>query len=342
MLYKVRREGGSAQLLPLESTTLSAEGLLEKDLEDWLATNPRVVPEDEDLLVIHQEKAFENLTDILALDRLGNVVVIEVKRGQTPRDVIAQALEYAAQVQDWDYKELNERATHYFAEREAQHASLLDAWTRCFVREGGELTEERFNQRQRVFIVGEEIEPKIERTTRWLRRHGVDIACVSYRCYRGSDGDLFLDVQEVVKLEESVGPGHVGRPPVSVEEWLERMSNDARDLYVALRERVCRFGPDVRDAATPGYLKFSAKLKFAELQPYKAGLHIWVRPEGHIISEGESAPVHGLRVKRVPDTHGWTLNHGFDVEKGADLSAAERLLRQSYEAVRSNPRTSGT
>lgn len=179
MLYKVRREGGSARLLPLESTTLSAEGLLEKDLEDWLATNPNVVvPEDEDLLTIHQEKAFENLTDILAVDRLGNVVVIEVKRGQMPRDVIAQALEYAAQVQDWDYKLLNERATRYFALREAQHASLLDAWSSRFVREDGELAEEHFNQRQRVFIVGEEIEPEIERTTRWLRRHGVDIACV--------------------------------------------------------------------------------------------------------------------------------------------------------------------
>ena len=34
--------------------------------------------------------------DLLGVDREGNVVVVELKRDRTPRDVVAQALEYAA------------------------------------------------------------------------------------------------------------------------------------------------------------------------------------------------------------------------------------------------------
>ncbi len=115
MLYKIKKNGPATILIPLEPTTMVAEGLTEKVVEEWLAANPQVVvPSDERLLVICQEKAFQNLTDILAVDAQGNLVVIEVKRGQTPRDVIAQALEYASHVASWDYGALNVRAVAYF------------------------------------------------------------------------------------------------------------------------------------------------------------------------------------------------------------------------------------
>ncbi len=61
------------------------------------------LPDEERVLVIDQEDAFQNLTDILAVDEQGYLVIMELKRGQTPRDVIAQALEYAAQVVNWTY-----------------------------------------------------------------------------------------------------------------------------------------------------------------------------------------------------------------------------------------------
>lgn len=179
------------------------QGYVEKVMEDWLAENPHAVLPDEEarFLVIDQETAFQNLTDILAVDEQGNVIVIEVKRGQTPRDVIAQALEYASDVAEWDYTKLNARAMDYFAKRDAEFASLLDAMNETFQIEPGRLIETEINQRQRVFIIGEDIEPKIIRTAQWLLNRGIEIGCVSYTCYRTNEGELFLEFSNAGSIQ---------------------------------------------------------------------------------------------------------------------------------------------
>jgi hypothetical protein len=107
--------------------------------------------------------------DILAADREGNLLVIEVKRGQTPRDVVAQALEYASDVGTWDYPLLNRRAAQYFASRGMEYESLLAAFQAVFSVDPVEFHEQQFNQEQRIFVVAEAIDPKTERTARWLR-----------------------------------------------------------------------------------------------------------------------------------------------------------------------------
>ncbi len=335
MLYKIKPNGTTTELVPLKATTMTAQGLTEKVVEEWLAANPHVVvPSDERLLVIHQAKAFQNLTDILAVDAEGNLVVIEVKRGQTPRDVIAQAVEYASDVEGWDYSELNALATGYFKKRDQPFGSLLEAYQQMFAVEPDEFAETQFNARQRVLIVGEAIEAKVERTARWLLRRGVDIGCLSYQCYRSDDDELFLDFVEVVRPEEPPKPGSLGQAATpSVETAVRKMTPAASDLFTNLRDRVLQFGPDVEVGATAAYLKFVAANNFAEIHPRKAGLKVFVRPEGLNLPENGNAVVEGVAVHRVSDKFLWTLNHTFDVKSAGDLEGAEHLLRRSYQAV---------
>ncbi len=67
-------------------------------LEDWLEENPDGILEDGKLLVIGRQvnTNLGTTIDLLALDRDGNAVVIELKRDRTPRNTLAQALEYAS------------------------------------------------------------------------------------------------------------------------------------------------------------------------------------------------------------------------------------------------------
>ena len=68
---------------------------LEGRLEDWLWRDIGLLS-DELMLIGRQIRQYGLPLDLLAVDREGNLVVVELKRDKTPRDVVAQALDYAS------------------------------------------------------------------------------------------------------------------------------------------------------------------------------------------------------------------------------------------------------
>ena len=58
---------------------------------------------------------FGKVMDLLCLDRVGDTVVVELKKGQTPRDTVAQALEYASWVKDLSHDRITEIADEYLS-----------------------------------------------------------------------------------------------------------------------------------------------------------------------------------------------------------------------------------
>ena len=128
----------------------------------------------------------------------------------------------------------------------------------------------------------------------------------------------------------------VAAPPATPTEAeaIQRLPRELQEIYNELRKRVLLFGPDVQTKATHRNLIFKAAKNFAEIKPRKGGLIFFIRPEGFDIPEKQSAQVHGLTVTRVPDSNLWTLTHWFKVDEATDLDAAERLLLQSYGAVK--------
>ncbi len=226
-------------------------------------------------------------------------------------------------------------SSYYFKERGLPYESLLDAFLATFAVEPGDFAETGFNVRQRILIVGESIEAKIERTARWLLHRGVEISCVSYQCYRSDDDDMLLDFTEVVSQKETppLSVSAVSTVPASVDDAVRRMAPLARALFESLCERACAFGDDVQIGVTASYLKLTAGNNFAEIQPRKDGLRIFVRPEGFTIPPDGSAVVTGLLVKRVSEKTSWSLNHWFVLVNDDQLLAAAELLHRSYAAV---------
>lgn len=79
MLFCLNREDKST-LSDVHSTTLDALGWLEQDLEHLVAQHiDRIVREDQ-LLVISQERKYQEEPDILAVDRSGALHIFELKR----------------------------------------------------------------------------------------------------------------------------------------------------------------------------------------------------------------------------------------------------------------------
>jgi RecB family endonuclease NucS len=96
-MYLINKDGNNIE--QVEKITFKSEGLKERqNLQEWIAKNPESLGED--LLIIQKEFAgFDDTNerlDLLALDKKGNLVIIENKLDDTGRDVVWQSLKYAS------------------------------------------------------------------------------------------------------------------------------------------------------------------------------------------------------------------------------------------------------
>ncbi len=62
----------------------------ERRLEDWIESNPDILGERLLLVSRQLQTGFGGIIDLLAVDSEGRCVVIELKRGRTPRDIVAR------------------------------------------------------------------------------------------------------------------------------------------------------------------------------------------------------------------------------------------------------------
>ena len=203
-------------------------GHTEKTLEDWLASNPESILENKELLIIGRQVATDlgGSIDLLGVDRAGNIVVIELKRDRTPRDTVAQALEYAAFAGRLDADRLetifrtNKKDTsRNFVERHRLHFELSES------------DAVMFNKDQHIVIVGQRITPEIKQTALFLNSKGISVTCVEFAFFQTESGDRLMS-QEVVVGEES----RLLPPPRVVDEntFLATCDDNGRAVFSRL------------------------------------------------------------------------------------------------------------
>src|SRR4051794_37631834 len=189
----IYRQNETGSFVPFEKTELSE---LEKVLESWIEASPEVMLGSP--LAIFGRQAvtkFGKIADLLAVDENGACVVIELKRGTAPRDVIAQTLEYTAWADSLTLDDLDEIARHYAERRSLDAAGIWDIYRLGFGSDSGQTLDEdiegrvTFNATQRMIIVAEDFPPEMEQTLRYMRtKLGVDMSAVRFSVHRlGND-----------------------------------------------------------------------------------------------------------------------------------------------------------
>ena len=206
----------------VEPTALDLEGRL----EEWLCKDIRLLSDD--LLVIGQQiEQYGTYLDLLAVDGDGNLVVIELKRDRTPRDVVAQALDYASWVQELGREDVERYA------REHLGKSFSEAFGEAFGQEPPEIV----NERHRIFIVASSLDGTTQRIVEYLSStHNVDINAATFAYFDTKDGEfvarsMLLD-EEAVERRAQARPGAKRQPPLSEDE-LRAIAEDrgAADLW---------------------------------------------------------------------------------------------------------------
>lgn len=95
------------------NTNLAQNGRKEKeDLEKWLKTDHKILGEDV-LVIGEQVYTRSGPLDYLGIDSAGNLVIIELKRDRLAREALAQAIDYASDVAEWDFEKIDEICVKY-------------------------------------------------------------------------------------------------------------------------------------------------------------------------------------------------------------------------------------
>jgi len=185
------------RLEPLQRAKLDQEARLEK----WVAADPDLLGLD--ILVIGQQvtTSFGGRIDLLGIDDEGDLVVIELKRGKTPRDIVAQVLDYASWVDGLGHNDVDQVAMGYL------NKSLGAAFSEHF----GAPLPESINGSQQLVIVAAELDDASERITEFLAsRHGIDINVVFFNVFE-HDGRELLARSWLLDPEKMV---ETTRPPI--------------------------------------------------------------------------------------------------------------------------------
>jgi len=171
----------------------------ERDFEALLAKDPKILLNNEELLIISRQSRTtkEPRYDLLALDGRGNCVIIELKKGKLPRKAIAQILEYAASVSKLSYTALDKLAREWFASNGREYTFLLDIHSKSFEYEIGAIRESQFNSRQRLILISEGADKKVLEVVEYLMSIGVDITYISYLSY-GTQDEILVTTETVL------------------------------------------------------------------------------------------------------------------------------------------------
>jgi len=162
---------------------------------------------EEDILLIGRQVGIETGTlDLLGVDKFGNVVVFELKKGDSGSgsasegSILSQPQQYAQSLQWFSYDDLNDVYREYTTDVAPEEAStpatdsedsLLNAFR---ARYSTTPKPEAFNQHQRMVIVAEEITDRTAANARYLRDEGLNFQCVEVQRFRLSNDDTSAPV----------------------------------------------------------------------------------------------------------------------------------------------------
>lgn len=209
-MFTVNRQ--TNRITPVKEKTFSELGFTErKHLQEWLAHEPSALGEE--LLIIQKEfDGFDDTRerlDLLALDKDGNLVIIENKLDDSGRDVVWQALKYGsycANLTKFQIVEIYQQYLHRFGEgsNNGEGKSFDAAAQICEFLDAPDLDEVKLNlgNSQRIMMVAANFRKEVTSTALWLLGQGISIQCFKVTPHVLGD-QLLINIDQIVPTPEA-------------------------------------------------------------------------------------------------------------------------------------------
>ncbi|MFT5085239.1 MAG: hypothetical protein ACI9Y1_003297 [Lentisphaeria bacterium] len=246
----------------LSPIKLDSELLLEEQISDdiailnahWLLIGRQVYTD------------FGKYIDLLAIDASGSVIIIELKKHKTPRDVVAQAIDYAAWIETIPTERIAQIYKDYAAKYSVKEASFDHAFKAKF---GVFPAEEDVNSSHQMVIVAAELDASTERIITYLNdKVSVAINAVFFTVFQDGENKYLSRAWMIDPVETEDHAINVGQK----KEW-------NGEFY-------CSFGasPDGRswqDAVHNGFISAGGGRWYSKtLFMLKPGDRVWVNIPG--------------------------------------------------------------
>ena len=225
-MYRLNRERNLLE--EITETTFYESNLKERQhIEEWLRKNPEIMGEE--LLIIgHEYEDFENneRIDLLAIDKEGNLVVIEVKRDNSGISVDFQALKYVSYMSRRTLKEIIEIYSKYIDDNSLQLDPIQEIMEFLNVDDES-LLNDMINNTQRIIIIGKEFDKRVLSVCAWLYENGINVKCISIKPYKYNE-EIFIDTNQII-------------PPEKIEEYYINKKSRTSNQEIKSDNKVIKF-----------------------------------------------------------------------------------------------------
>lgn len=193
-MYKVDIE--NKQLIKIPTTTFSSLNLTERfDIQEWIEKTPDILGEE--LLIIAKELILPSgkRLDLLAVDRQGVLVIIELKRDDSGSDVEWQAIKYTSYCSSLTQDDIFKHFAEYIGGDASEARDKIEEFIDTEI--------EDLNEKQRMILVSKEFHSEVASAVLWLREYEVDIECVRLSPHLDENQNLFINPEIIIPLPEA-------------------------------------------------------------------------------------------------------------------------------------------
>lgn len=199
-MYLIDRDKN--RISKLEKKSFSELKFRERDhLQEWIANNPESLGEE--LLIIQKEFNGFNETnerlDLLALDKLGNLVIIENKLDDSGRDVTWQVIKYASYCSSLTKQEIIKIYQDYLGSNGNAEEKLSEFF------DNKEISEIGLNQgvnSQRLILIAANFRKEVTSTVLWLMNFKIRLQCFKVTPFAFNE-QLFLNVEQILPTKDT-------------------------------------------------------------------------------------------------------------------------------------------
>jgi Endonuclease NucS len=202
----------------------------ERMLEDMIVAKPALLSESWMLIGRQERTGFGGIVDLVGIAPDGSLVLIELKRDRTPRDVVAQALDYACWLENLQPEGISEMYRRF-----KPGQSLADDFRTRF---GQVLDEDTLNETHQIVIVAAQLDESTERIVSYLTKRDIPINVLCFQVFANGAEQLLSRawLLDPVHIQTNLAPASQGvNEPWNGEFYVSFGNNSNRSWGVAVR-----------------------------------------------------------------------------------------------------------